>query len=96
VHPRTATCSAAPDPASLLRRALMLPRAPRLWTPPPCLGGLWCYPVLHGFGPRLPAQKGSSAVTCPTAPNHAFLLRRALVLPHVTRLRTPPPCSGGL
>jgi hypothetical protein len=34
--------------------------------------------------------------TCPTAPNPASLLGRAPVPPRVTRLRTPPPSSGGL
>jgi hypothetical protein len=35
-----ATCSTALDPTSLLERAPALSRAPQLWTPPPCSGGL--------------------------------------------------------
>jgi hypothetical protein len=33
------TCPMAPDPTSLLGRALALPRVPRLRTPPPCWEG---------------------------------------------------------
>jgi hypothetical protein len=95
VRPRTVTCPAAPDPASLLRRALALPRVSRFRTPPPCSGGLWCCHVSHGFRPRLPAREGSCAATCHTVPDPAFLLGRAPVLPCVTWLRTPPPCSEG-
>jgi hypothetical protein len=86
VHPRTATCPAALDPASLTRRAPTLPRASRLRTPPPCSGGLRCCHVSHGSGPRLPAQEGSGAVTCHTALDPASLFERALVLPHAPRL----------
>jgi hypothetical protein len=62
-----ATCPLAPDPASLLGRALKLPRIPQLQTLPPYLGGLRrCY-VYHGTGPCLPTLKGSGAVTCHVA-----------------------------
>jgi hypothetical protein len=71
---RTATCPTAPDPASLLRRALMLPRTPRLWTPPPCSGGLLCYHMSHGSGPHLPTQEGSGTTTCHIALDHTSLL----------------------
>jgi hypothetical protein len=60
-----ATCPAAPDPASLLGRALALPHVPRLWILPPCSRGLQRCHVSHGTGPRLPAWEGSSAVMCP-------------------------------
>jgi hypothetical protein len=92
VHPRTATCLAAPSPTSLPRRApALLGRAPVLprvtWfrTLPPCSVGLRCCHVSHGSGPCLLAQEGSSAVMCPTAPNHASLLRRAPMLSNVSR-----------
>jgi hypothetical protein len=93
VHPRTATCPAALDPASLTRRAPVLPRATRLRTSPPCSGGLRCCHVPHGSGPRLSAWEGSGAAMCHTAPNPAYLLGRAPVLPRVPRLRILPPCS---
>jgi hypothetical protein len=96
VHPRTTTCPTAPDPASLLRRALALPRAPRLRTPHPCSGGLQFSHMSHGSGPRLPAQEGSGATTCRTALDPASLLGRAPVFPHVTRLWVLSPYSGGL
>jgi hypothetical protein len=73
MHPLTATCSTALDPASLQ-------------------GGLRCYHVSYGSGPRLPAKVGSGTATCPTAPEPTSLMRWALVLPCVQRLRTPPPC----
>jgi hypothetical protein len=41
-------CPVDPDPASLLERALTLPRAPRLRTPPPCLRGLRHNHILRG------------------------------------------------
>jgi hypothetical protein len=44
-----------------------LPRVPRLRTPPPCSGGLRCYHVSHGSGPRLPAREDSGTATCRTA-----------------------------
>jgi hypothetical protein len=48
------------------------------------------------FGPCLHIEMGSDAATCPTAPDPASLLRQLLVLPHASRHRTLPPCSGGL
>jgi hypothetical protein len=90
------TCCTTPDPTSLLGRAPVLSRVARLRTPPPCSVGLQCCHVPHSFGPRLPARKGSSAATCHMTSDLTTLLGRAPILPRVTRLRTPPPCSGGL
>jgi hypothetical protein len=90
------TCCTTPDPTSLLGRAPVLSRVARLRTPPPCSVGLQCCHVPHGFRPRLPARKGSSATTCHMTSDLTTLLGRAPILPRVTRLRTPPPCSGGL
>jgi hypothetical protein len=91
VRPRTVTCPAAPDPASLLRRALALPRVSRLRTPPPCSGGLWCCHVSHGFRPRLPAREGSCAAMCHMAPDPASLLGglRCCHVPHGSGSRLP-------
>jgi hypothetical protein len=63
--------------------------------------------VSHGSGPCLstkegsraimchmalgPAKEGSGADTCPAAPDPVSQPRRALVLPCVPQLRTPPP-----
>jgi hypothetical protein len=47
-------------------------------------------------GPHLPAEAGSSATTCPTAPNLASLSGWVLALPHVLYLRASPPGQGGL
>jgi hypothetical protein len=52
--------------------------------------------VPYDSGPCLPAEAGSSTATCPMALDPASLLERASVLPHVTRLRIPPSCLGGL
>jgi hypothetical protein len=52
--------------------------------------------VPYGSGSCLPAEAGSDAATYPTALDPTSLLRRAPLLPHVTRLGTPPPYSGGL
>jgi hypothetical protein len=93
MHPHTATCRKAqiaregsdiaichmaPDPASLLGRATVLPCVPCLQTSPPCWGGgggrvQGCH-VSHGSRPHLPAWEGSSAATCPTAPDPTSLL----------------------
>jgi hypothetical protein len=81
-----ATCPTAPDPASLLGRVLVLPRAPRLRTPSSCSGGLRRCHVFHGTRPRLPAQEGFDVATCPTASETVSLLGRALMLPHVSWL----------
>jgi hypothetical protein len=86
VHLHTATCAAAPDPASLPRWAPVLPRASWHRTPAPCSGGLQCCRVSHGSGPRLCAWEGTGATMC----------HMTLVLPHVTWLWTLPPCLGGL
>jgi hypothetical protein len=71
----------------------VLPRALWLRTLPPYRGGLRHCHVPHGFGPRLPAQEGSSAATCLMAPDHASLLRWASTLPHAPQLQTSPPYS---
>jgi hypothetical protein len=42
-------------------------------------------------GPRLPAEVGSDAATCPVAPGLASLLSSALTLPRVPQLWTSPP-----
>jgi hypothetical protein len=96
MHPRTATCCVAPNLASLPRWAPALPHVLQLRTSPPCWGGLRCCHVSNGLEPRLPAQEGSSADTCPVAPGLTSLSRRAPTLPRVPQLRTPPSCGGGL
>jgi hypothetical protein len=83
VHTCTVTYPAALDPTSLPMRASVLPRVTRLWTPPPCLGGLRCCHVSHGFGPHFPAREGSSGVMCPTTPDTTSLLGRAPALSRV-------------
>jgi hypothetical protein len=91
-----AMCPMASHLASLLRRALTLPCVPRLWILPPCSGGLQCCHVSCDSGSCLPAREGSDAAMCHAAMDPASLLRRALALPRVPRLRILPPCSGGL
>jgi hypothetical protein len=93
VHPCTVTCPAAPDPASLLGRARVLPHVTRLRTPPPCSGGLWYCHVSHSSGPRLLAREGSSVAMCHDF-GPASLLRRAPVLPRAPRPRTLPPSTA--
>jgi hypothetical protein len=90
------TCPVALDLASLLGRAPVLSRIPRLWILPQCSGGHQCYHVSHDTGPRLPAREGSSTVTCPAALDPVSLLGRATALSRVRRHRTSPPWSGGL
>jgi hypothetical protein len=72
-----------------------VPRAARLWTPPPCSGGFQCCHMSHGFRPRLSAWEGYGAATCHMISDLTSLLRRAPVLPRIPRLWTLPPCSGG-
>jgi hypothetical protein len=62
-----AMCPAAPDLASLLRKALALPHVLQLWDPPPCLGGLRRCHVPRDSGPHLSAQEGSGTATCTVA-----------------------------
>jgi hypothetical protein len=50
----------------------------------------------RGSEPRLPTWEGSNAITRPIAPDLAYWLKRALVLPRILRLLTLPPGSGGL
>jgi hypothetical protein len=84
-----ATCRTAPDPASLLGRAPMLPRAPQLRTPHPCSRGLQSCHVSHGSGPCLSAREGSVAATWSTVLGPTALLRGAPTLSCVPR------CSEG-
>jgi hypothetical protein len=46
----------------------VLLRVLQLWALPPSVGGLRRCHVFHNFGPRLPAQEGSGATVCSTAP----------------------------
>jgi hypothetical protein len=68
-----------------------------------------CLPARKGYGatmcPMPPdltsllgrgGEGGSRAAMCHMAPDPTSLLGRALVLPRAPRLRTPPPCLGGL
>jgi hypothetical protein len=52
--------------------------------------------VPYSFGPHLPAEVVSGAVTCPAAPNLSSLPMWALTPPRVPRPRTSPLCRGGL
>jgi hypothetical protein len=94
--PCAATRPTAPDTSSQLKRAPVLPCVPQHRTPPPSSGGLRCCHVTHNSGPCLLAREGSGAAMRPMALNFASRLERALVLPHVPQLRTPPPSSGKL
>jgi hypothetical protein len=51
--------------------------------------------VPFGSGPCLPVEAGSRSATCPTGPNLASLLGRALLLPHVTQFQTLLPAREG-
>jgi hypothetical protein len=53
--------------------------------------GLQCCHVSRNSEPHLPAREGSSATMCPIASDHASLLRRASMLPHVSPLWSLPP-----
>jgi hypothetical protein len=55
----------------------------------------YCY-ILYSFKSRLPAREGSGVVTCPTAPDLASLLWRALALSCALPLQILPLCLGGL
>jgi hypothetical protein len=57
-----------------------------------CQGGLWRYHVSYSSGPRLPTEVGSNATTCLVAPGLSSQLRRALTLPRIPWVWTPPPC----
>jgi hypothetical protein len=46
--------------------------------------------------PRLPVEVGFGAAIRPMSPNPASKIRRAPVLPRVSRLQTSIPCRGGL
>jgi hypothetical protein len=86
VLPCATTCPTVPDLTSLLMRAPVLPRVPRLRTSSPCRGRLRYCHVSRGLQIRLPAEEGSSAVTRPAVPDPASPLRRAPVLPRVSQL----------
>jgi hypothetical protein len=89
-------CPTVLDHVSLLRRAPVLSRVPRIQTPPHCLGGPWRCHVPRGSKYHLPTLEGSGTITCLTALNPTSLLERASALPRVPRLRTSPPCSWWL
>jgi hypothetical protein len=63
------TCPVASDPASLLKRAPVLPRVRQLRAPPSHQGGLWCCHVSRSSGPHLSAEEDSGAATCTVAPD---------------------------
>jgi hypothetical protein len=71
-------------------------RVQRYRTLPPRLGGLRHRYTSRGSGPRLPAREGSGAIMCSMAPDSVSSPGRALAPPHIPRLRTSPPRSGGL
>jgi hypothetical protein len=50
----------------------MLPHVLWIWTSPLGQGGLQRYHMSYGSEPGLPAEVGSSATTCPMAPDLAF------------------------
>jgi hypothetical protein len=90
-----ATCHTVSDPASLLGRASVLPRVPRVQTPSLCLGGLRCCHVppasLFRRAPMLPhvprlrtllscSRGGPDALTCSTTLKGLWVLRIKKVL----------------
>jgi hypothetical protein len=81
-----AICPIALDLASQLMWALTLPYILWLWTSPHSWGGLHRCNMSYGSGPRLPAEVGSGAATCPMAPNLASRLRWTAALPRVPRV----------
>jgi hypothetical protein len=78
------TCPTVLDPASLPRWALVLPRALRLRTLPPCRDGLWHRRMSCGPRSHLLAEEASDAATCPVASGLASPPRQAPVLPRVS------------
>jgi hypothetical protein len=58
----------------------MLSRVTRLWTLPPCSGGLQFCHMPHGSGPCLSAQEGSGAITCLATLRglHALTIKKGL------------------
>jgi hypothetical protein len=75
----------------------MLSRVLWLQTPPPYLGGLWCYHVFHSSKPHLPAREGYNAATCPMALDPASLLMRLRCchVPRGSRPCLPPRKASG-
>jgi hypothetical protein len=63
-----AMCPMAPDLATRLRWALALLRVICLWTSPPSWDGLRRCHMSYGSRPRLLAEVGSGAATCPAGP----------------------------
>jgi hypothetical protein len=64
-----------PEPASLPRRALALPRVPQLRTSLHLGGGLRCCHVSPGSGPHHSAQEGSNANMRPMALHGIWAMR---------------------
>jgi hypothetical protein len=79
-----ATCPTTPDLASLTRWASALQHLPWPRTSPPCRGWFRRRYVSRGPGPRLPAELGSGAATCPAALDLASLPRWAPTLSRVS------------
>jgi hypothetical protein len=75
MHPRAATYPVALDHAFLQRWAPVLPHFPRPRISSPYRGVLRRCHVSHGPRPHLPAEVGSSAASCLTAPHLASLSR---------------------
>jgi hypothetical protein len=71
MHPHAAMCPVAPDLASLLRRAHILPRALQPRTSPLYRGGLRRYHMSCSSESRLLVEVSSSGTMHPTAPNPA-------------------------
>jgi hypothetical protein len=63
MRPHATTHPTVSDHATLLRRALTLPRVPWLWTSLRLKGRLRCYRVSQGSGPRLFAREDFGANT---------------------------------
>jgi hypothetical protein len=90
------TCLTDLNPASLLSRALLLPRVSQLWTSPPYRGELQCYHVSCSSRHRLIVEESSGAITCHATLDLTSSSRRAPVLSYVPRLQTSSPYRGGL
>jgi hypothetical protein len=94
MHLHTAMYHIAPDLTSLPMWAPALSRVPRLWTSPPCRGGIWCCHMSRGPRPHLLADVTSNTAMCPSSLDLASLPRWAPVLPHVPLLWALPPRGG--
>jgi hypothetical protein len=90
-HAHVLPCvTAASEPTSCLGRTMPLPRVLGLQTPTLHMGGLWCYHVSWGSGPRLIVQEGSGAAMCPLTPDPASPPRRTPALTRVLPQRWAP------